>query len=77
MSLNRREIAQLAGIVRGLVKDLQAPVAIADQATFLPVLSDLTNTAATGLTRAQMAALVNRFYAEQPGAGTPPALAES
>jgi hypothetical protein len=66
MSLNQSDIAKLVGVVRGLCLDLQTPVAIADQTTFLPVLSDLRATSRAGVSTAAMAALVNRFYREHP-----------
>ena len=77
MSLDQREIGKLVAIVRGFVKDLQSPVAIVDQSTFLPTLSDFANTSQSGMTRAQMAALVNRYYAEQITSSRPIALSET
>lgn len=77
MSLNQREIAQLANVARAIVQDVDNTVAVADEITFKLAFSDLDAVVATGLTRNQIAALVNRFFAEQPGAGSPAALAES
>ena len=65
MSLNERELGQLVGMVAAIVDDLQKPVAIADQTTFKPVLADFPKLSKVGFTRAQMAALCNRYFQEQ------------
>jgi len=67
MSLNARDIDRFAAIARRVVELIDATtIAITD-----------INPSATNLTRDQLAVLVNRFYAETPNVGTPPALSES
>ena len=65
MSLNAREIEQLVAVTRDVV-------ALIDATTI--AITDITQ---TRLTRNQLATLINRYYNETPGVGTPPALAES
>ena len=76
MSLNARELGQLVGFARTIIEDVDAEVAVTGagaDGTLLFV--DLTATNAAGYTRAGVAALINRFYAEKfPEAGTPRAL---
>jgi hypothetical protein len=64
MSLNTDEIDLAFNLLRAFVLDLQTPVAIADQSTFLPVLSDFRRVAAVGKTRTQIAVLINRHFQE-------------
>ena len=73
MSLNQREIGQLVSVVRALIVDVDNQVGVDTNLAF----ADLDEVVATGLTRDQIAVLVNRAYKELPSLGTPPALAES
>lgn len=67
MSMDRREIGLILGVARAYLKLVDATtIAIGDGAT-----------GGVGLTRNQLAILINRFYREQPGVGTPPEFAES
>ena len=78
MSLNAREIGQLIGFARAMVEDIDAAVAVSGggaDGTLLFV--DLTAVNAAGYTRDELAALINRAYAEFPETGSPIALAES
>ena len=77
MSLNLKEIAQLVGVARAIIVDVDNEAVIADESTFKLAFTDLDEVVATKLTRDQIAVLVNRFYAETAGVGTPTALAES
>ena len=67
MSLNQQDVSHFASIARRVVELIDATtIAITD-----------INPSGTNLTRNQLAVMVNRYYSETPGAGTPAALAES
>ena len=67
MSLNTKEIGQLLGVARAYLLLVDATtIAIGDGAA-----------GGVGLTRNQLAVLVNRAYRELPDAGTPPTFSES
>lgn len=65
MSIDQRELQRLAGVARSYITLVDATTISMDDG------------GATGLTRDQLAVLLNRFYREFPGAGTPPTITES
>lgn len=78
MSLNPREIGQLIGFARAVIEDVDAEVAVSGgNADGTLAFVDLVAVVDAGYTRDDLAALINRAYAEFPGMGTPVALAES
>ena len=63
--LNQRELERFVAISIDVVRLIDATTIA------------ITDIVQTNLTRNQIAALINRFYRETPGVGTPPEVSES